>query len=59
MKNERINLFNSIKYKVKSFEYFDNREQFVHIMKYKWKLLSKYLVKAWVKRNSKLNIITA
>ncbi len=54
----RINLFNSIKYKVETFEYLDNREKFVHIMKYEWKLLSKYLVKAWAKRNSKLNIIT-
>ncbi len=54
----RNNLFNSIKYKVETSEYFDNREIFVHIMKYEWKLLSKYLVKAWTKRNSKLNIIT-
>ncbi len=54
----RINLFNGIKYKVETFEYHDNREQFVHIMKYEWKLLSKYLVKAWAKRRIKLNIIT-
>ncbi len=54
----RINLFNSIKCKVETFEYLDNREEFVHIMKYDWKCLSKYTVKAWAKRNSKLNIIT-
>ncbi len=30
----RIKLFNSIKYKVETFEYLDNREIFVHIMKY-------------------------
>ncbi len=40
----RINLFNSIKIKVETFEYRDNRETFVDIMKYEWKLLSKYLV---------------
>ncbi len=34
----KINLFNSIKYKVETFEYLDNREMFVHIMKYEWKL---------------------
>ncbi len=54
----RMNLFNSIKYKVETFEYFDNIENFFHIMKYEWKLISKYLVKAWEKRNSKLNIFT-
>ncbi len=42
----KINLFNDIKYIVDTFEYLDNRERFVHIMKYEWKLLSKYLVKA-------------
>ncbi len=41
----RINLFNSVKYKVETFEYLDNREMFFHIMKYEWKLLSKYLIK--------------
>ncbi len=54
----RINLFNSIKYKEETFEYLDNKEKFVHIMKYEWKLLIRYLLKAWAKRNSKLNIIT-
>ncbi len=54
----RINQFNSIKYKVETFQYLDNREKFVHIMKYELKLLSKYLVKAWANRNSKLNIVT-
>ncbi len=44
------------KYKVETFEYLDNREMFVHIMKYEWTLLSKYPVKAWEKWNSKLNI---
>ncbi len=52
----RINLFNSIKCKVQTFEYLDNRDKFVHIMKYEWKLIRKYLVKAWAKRNNKLNI---
>ncbi len=42
----RINLFNSIKYKVETFEYLDNREMLNHIIKYEWKFLSKYLVKA-------------
>ncbi len=39
----RINLFNSIKYKLETFEYLDNREKFVHIMKYEWKLLLKQI----------------
>ncbi len=51
-------MFNSIKYKIETFEYLDNREKFVHIMKDEWKVLSKYLVKAWAKQNSKLNNIT-
>ena len=55
-KELRIDLYNSIKYKVETFEHFNNREKFVHIMKHEWKLLSKYLVRAWEKRNNKLNI---
>ncbi len=54
----RINQFNNIKYQVETVKYLNNREHFVHIMKYEWKLLSKYLVNARAKRNSKLNIIT-
>ncbi len=45
----RINLFNSIKYKVEAFEYLNNREMFVHIIKYEWKILSKCRVTAWAK----------
>ncbi len=40
----RINLFNSIKYKVETSAYLDSRERFVHIMKYEWKLLSKHFL---------------
>ncbi len=36
----RIYLFNNIKYnKVETFEYLNNRETFLHIMKYEWKLV--------------------
>ncbi len=42
----RIKLFNSIKYKVETFEYLDNSEMFVDNMKYEWKCLSKCIVKA-------------
>ncbi len=35
----RINLFNSIKYKVETFEYLVNRDKCVHIMKYEWQTL--------------------
>ncbi len=27
-------------------------DKFVHVMKYEWKLLSKYLIKTWSKRKS-------
>ncbi len=41
-----------IQYKVETFEYLNNREMFVHIMKYEWKLLCKYVIKAWAQRSS-------
>ncbi len=35
----RINMFNSIKYKVETFEYLENRKKFVHKVKYELETL--------------------
>ncbi len=49
----RQSLYNKINEKSDIFTNFDNKEKFIFIMKTEWKLLSKYLVNAWNKRNSK------
>ncbi len=50
----RRSLYNKINEKSDIFRNVDNNEKFIFIKKTGWKLLSKYLVNAWNKRNSKI-----
>ncbi len=49
----RQSLYNKVNEKSVIFRNLDNKEKFIFIMKTEWRLLSKYLVNAWNKRNSK------
>ncbi len=52
-------MYNCITSKIEEFIHFNDREKFIHIMKYEWKSLRKYLISAQDKRNNKLNVITS
>ncbi len=52
-------MYNCITSKLEEFIHFNNREIFIHIMKYEWISLGKYHISAWDKRNNKLNVITS
>ncbi len=49
----RQSFYNMINEKSDIFRNLDNKEKFIFITKTEWKLLSKHLVNAWNKRNSK------
>ncbi len=51
-------IYNCITSKIEEFIHFNDRENFILIMKDEWKSLGKYLISAWDKRNNKLNVIT-
>ncbi len=51
-------MYNCITSKIEEFIDFTDRIFFIHIMKYEWKSLGKYLISARNKRNNKLNVIT-
>ncbi len=51
-------MYNCITSQIEEFIHFSNRETFIHIVKYEWKSLGKYLISAWDKPNNKLNVIT-
>ncbi len=53
----RQSLYNKINEKSDIFRNLDTKEKFIFIMKTEWKLLSKYLVNALNKRNSKLILL--
>ena len=50
----RQTLYNKVNEKLNTFNEMDNQGKLIFILKNEWKLLSKYLVSAWSKRNSKL-----
>ncbi len=52
-------MYNCITTKSEEFIQFNDRETFIHMMKYEWKSLGKYLIYAWYKHNNKLNVITS
>ncbi len=52
-------MYNCITSKIEEFIHFNDREKIIHIMKYEWKSLCQYLISAWDKRNSKINVITS
>ncbi len=51
-------MYNCITSQIEEYIHFNDRERIIHIMKYEWKSLGKYLISAWDKCNSKLNVIT-
>ncbi len=52
-------MYNCITSKIEEFIHFNDRENFIHIMKYEWKSLGKYRTAALHKRNNKLNVMTS
>ncbi len=52
-------MYNCITFKIEEFIHFNDRERFLHIMKYEWKSLDKYLISPWDNCNNKLNVITS
>ncbi len=50
-------VYNCITSQIEEFIHFNHREKVIHITKYEWKSLGKYLISAWDKRNNKLNVI--
>ncbi len=52
-------MYNCITSKIEEFIDFTDTIFFIHIMKYEWKSLGKYLISASDRRNNKLNVITS
>ncbi len=51
-------MYNCITSQIEEFIHFNDKENVIHIIKFEWKSLGKYLISAWDKHNNKLNVIT-